>query len=751
MNDVVSLLRTHGDEALLEELARWEALRAQLPVAACTPPVATTARTLFTLDGIPGAGKSTTQRWLQPALGAAYFSMARFAEARGVSADERREHQLATRQPHPVDVAFLEQLAACPSRFVVLEKFPRSVVESAAMLEFVRRHGWRFEVLHLQLPGDAVTLSTQRQIERGPRHGRMPEPDYARHRALVHLSRATSGRETLRAAGVPIHAFDMTRPEAENRAAIRRALGLDASALGFPRDALAQLERTARALGVEGAWVGGGAVYRAFWNDRFGPTQRPTDLDVAVEDERASQPLLQALERDAPDERWSVLSPAARLQARWGLRTDSSHEAKHFTTFLHRGGLVRLREGRIELLLPPGVEASLWSGSIGLNERLLERLTPAQRAELLTKETHHLPRALSDYPGLAIEPATSEALRGGAHWRDHKPDRILAGWHALKREVVRTQAGNPRAASPHRRRALRPSERPLAHALLQLHREREPRAAPPSLPPRRPIPERGELLTLAREADDATFGCWVLEQIHHHRPLGGRDPLLHAVLDGSLFSSTLRTPLHALGPMHQGFTLGRHLAQALLELRTDALLEPHTPGRREELRLALRLAMLFHDVGKLAGERPQPHGLVSARLFQRLHPPAFPAHLLPLTCWLIRTHDLFGAFARGLTEKEGHPIGDYALDPDAPSSYAGALDADAARAALRASGLPLDEAAALHGAVWSADVGSIASLRWLQPVAPLVAELLVRGGREARAAWSGTERRRAATVSSGVT
>ena len=347
MNDIVRLLRTHGDGALLQELALWESLRARRPALRYEPPVDATARTLFTLDGIPGAGKSTTQRWLQPALGAAYFSMARFAEARGVSADERRQHQLATEQPHPVDTAFLEQLAACSSRFVVLEKFPRSVIEATAMLEFVRRHGWRFEVLHLRLPGDAIELSTRRQLERGPRHGRMPEPDYAKHRALIHLSRATSGRETLRAAGVPIHAFDMTRPEAENHAAIRRALGLSFEGLGWLRSPLQTLEEAAREVGVEEAWVGSGAVYRPFWNARFGPAQRPTDLDVAVDDERAVEPLLAALERAAPDERWSVLAPATRLKQRWGIEVGSAYEAKHFTTFLHRGGLVRLRDGNI--------------------------------------------------------------------------------------------------------------------------------------------------------------------------------------------------------------------------------------------------------------------------------------------------------------------------------------------------------------------------------------------------------------------
>jgi hypothetical protein len=238
------LLAQYRDEVLLSELAQWERVRASAAAPRYEPPPQANARTFITLDGIPGAGKSTTQKWLMPALGAAYFSMARFAEARGVTADERRRHQLAT-EPHRVDEAFLETLARSTSRYVLLEKFPRSVIEAVGLLRAARLHGWRFEVLHLQLPGDCVALSTRRQLERGPRHGRMPEPEYAQHRALVHLARATSGRETLRASGVPIHAFDMTRPAEENLAAIRRALGLDFEALDWHRGPLEILAQAA--------------------------------------------------------------------------------------------------------------------------------------------------------------------------------------------------------------------------------------------------------------------------------------------------------------------------------------------------------------------------------------------------------------------------------------------------------------------------------------------------------------------------
>jgi hypothetical protein len=83
------LLSAYGAVDLLKELAAWEDVRSRCTAPRYEAPSDPAARTLISLDGIPGAGKSTTQRWLQPALGAAYFSMARFAEARNVSAATR--------------------------------------------------------------------------------------------------------------------------------------------------------------------------------------------------------------------------------------------------------------------------------------------------------------------------------------------------------------------------------------------------------------------------------------------------------------------------------------------------------------------------------------------------------------------------------------------------------------------------------------------------------------------------------------
>ncbi len=733
MIDALALLRRYRDDVLLTEHSRWEAVRARVAAQKYEAPDSD-ARFIITLDGIPGAGKSTTQRWLQPALGAAYFSMARFAEARGVSADARREHQLQTGTAHPVDAEFIEALAACDRRFIVLEKFPRSVIEATTLLEAVHRHGWRFEVLHLQLPGDCVALSTQRQIERGPRHGRMPEPEYAQHRALVHLSRATSGRETLRAHGVPIHAFDMTRPAHENEAAIRQALGFDFASLPWHLPPLETLERVARRLGIEAAWVAGGTLYRPFWNGRFGPLQRPTDVDVAVDHEHEVAPLLHALEQEAPEERWSLLCPSTRLRERYGLETRGAAEAKRYATFMHRTGLVRLHQGSVELHLPAGAEACLRSGVMALNPVLLDAVTPAQRAEVLRRETHHLPRALADYPGLTVAPETSKLLVGSEHWREHTPRKIGSVFKKLKAEVRHV-------VRPLRcRRALTPAELEVAREILEFHQRSELRPEPPPLPPRRSMREGG-LESLARAADDAVFAEWFLEQAHHHRPAGGADPWLASVLNLTVFEGAIHSLSREQSALHQGWPLERHLAHSVLQLKTDALLERLSGDRpwHLELRMCMRLAMLFHDTGKLLGKQPRRHPHISARLFARFKPAWFPVRLVKLTQWLIRTHDLFGAFCQGLTDKSGHAPADYAVELSNTTSYAGALDSQAARQALLEGGLPLAEAAAINKELWLADVGSIAALRWLLPVAALVERLLLV--RPSWATFTGPERR----------
>ena len=696
------LLHRYGAIELLEEWRTWEALRERLRPPRYEPPQ-TPSRTLILLDGIPGAGKSTTVQWLKPAVGATWLSMARFAGAAGVSRDERMAHEFSTHAPHPVDFQFLAAIDALPGAWVLLEKFPRSVVEAIALLDAVHANGWRFEVLHLQLPGDCVARSVERQLARGPRHGVMPTHESATHRALAHLARAPACRETLRDAGVPIHTIDTSEPRSKNEADVRRSLGLDFERLDWHREPLEVLEGVSERLGIE-AWVANGHLSRAFWNNVFGPAQRPNDVDVAVNEEHEVKPLLDALEATAPGHRWSVAAPATRQQE-LGLETRSMHEAKSLATFVHRSGLVRWRRGVPELWLPEGTEAALRQGVVALNPRLVERLSPPALERHLQQKAWRVPRVLRDYPGLTAQPPP------GIDW-PHVPRVIHASWRALKQDAPATGS-----RSTWNRRSLHRDEERIAQEVLQFHREHPPRPEAPPRPPPRPTPS-GDFVTLAAEAADADFATWLLHQSRRHHETHV-DAWLGALLDFSLFGPRLSAGPQAQSAMHQGWLLDQHLLESAVQLRLDPLaLEP-------EERLAMRVAMLFHDTGKLAGPRPNRHATISAALFARHRPDWFPERLMGLTQWLIRTHDLFGVFGRGLTEKRGHPVADYALDVAAPSSYGSALDAQALRHGLRDSGLPLARAAALHKAVWVADVGSIASLRWLIPTADLVERLVL--------------------------
>ena len=63
------------------------------------------------------------------------------------------------------------------------------------------------------------------------------------------------------------------------------------------------------------------------------------------------------------------------------------------------------------------------------------------------------------------------------------------------------------------------------------------------------------------------------------------------------------------------------------------------------------------------------------------------------------------------------------LVADTPS-YMGALDVAAVRERLKKIQLPLPIACCLHECIWKADVSSVASLRWLLPVAEKLRNLV---------------------------
>lgn len=229
------------------------------------------------------------------------------------------------------------------------------------------------------------------------------------------------------------------------------------------------------------------------------------------------------------------------------------------------------------------------------------------------------------------------------------------------------------------------------------------------------------------ECDDAVFREWFLNQIRSRRPVGGvskeiRDILNFALTEEIAGRSTFGGEQK---PTHMGFTLPDHLKESVLQLETDTVF--NNLGLENDLakkiRAAARLAMLYHDLGKLLDvSTPGAHEGVGVKFWEKLKPEWVPDDVAQLSAWMIKTHDLFGRLARGLTEKvDGINAYEH---PEGTPSYRGALDPSSVKKHLLESGLPFELATQVHEMIWRSDVSSVASLRWLLPVAPMLRELV---------------------------
>lgn len=753
---------------LAENFREWEEIRKTAkalrgPGATIASPQGGAKRIIY-FDGLPGTGKTTQIDLLRAAIGAEYISLGKFAAARDVSQGARKRHQLRTLTLHDCDRDFLEALRRAQTPYVIIEKMPRTPVEALALHDLAAQEGWELHAIHLTFPGDPVAESARRQIERGPREGEPWADSYPYWRALRALARDSSGRRTLADLGVPVHRIDAGMGRDQVTSAIRSALGLEHASLPWELETLRILDDVGRDMGIE-AWVASGGFYRPWFNNQFGPAQRPTDIDVAVERQADVDPLFLRLRQQHPRRRWSVLSPITYLKAEYGIEVASLREAKGLTSFLHKGGMVRWLGG-IEVFLAPGTEASLRTGVLGLNPRLLEQLTPEQREGLVKKSADKVQRTLREYPGLRVDSVLDAALRTHFGIR-HSPRPLSRDWVALKSRVLQEEI--PARGQAHARRALSEVELAVATRILSFHRDSQARPEAPELPPRAELPQPLEDLRNARdkqkgglslseserrllattqipppegysgwlhymtfETPDAVFRDWLLNQAHHHKPYGGRDPLLEELLTFRLFQ-TGKKPLDpgVQSAMHQGWTLDKHLVAAALELETDWLLEDApcevSPKQAKALRASMRMAMLFHDTGKLFNAyEPRRHAKIGARLWQRHAPPWFPGEFVAPTQWMVETHDLLGAFGRSLMEKRGYEIGDYDIHPNLPTSYSGGVDSQAVRRQFLDSPIrPFELAARLNLHVWSADVGAVAALRWLKPVAQMETDLVM--------------------------
>lgn len=614
------------------------------------------------LIGYPGAGKTTLSATMQQALGCRVYHVPEVVGHLLSPCVRKNFRNFGRLYPDSLHAVFLDYVVQDPHHTVILDNFPLCARHAHLLKQYQVKHGWSVEVLFLHLPlfpGVAVTLGRQFIRDIQERSSPLLRIIWKATRGLVYLPATLRCARSL---GFAVHVINATRSPQEVEEQARTCLGLNLQNVPWDREMLQTLAEVA-----PDAWViGGGHVYKPFFNGIFGPMTSSWDVDIRVGGVEQAKSVQRALEVRAPHIRWHVKDAFSWAARECGRTIKTIEESTSCMCLTCTCVGIRWRESQVEIHWGhPEAEADLRNGFLRPNphgqrgfahDKATKIVTyyPAVSAPMIGHERVSLPRTFAE---------TVEQI------------------HAMERGGRRRWNG------------LTAAERERAERILQI-RERlpcVPQMVPWPLPA--PFPEKDPWY-----APDASFRTWVANQTRSRNPVGGRDPYLAAAL--ACQKGVVQKP------SHQGWNLHLHATHALLQIDTDALAAFRRP---------LRLAALWHDVGKVCGIRtPGAHPRTGAKLWRKMECYPFPGlaqEETELVSFLIANHDIFGRLERGLWD----------------DTFQGAMDPAAVRNELTRSGQSLAVAARLAKELWRTDVGSVSMLRWLLPLADPLEELILCG------------------------
>lgn len=610
--------------------------------------------------GMPGSGKTTSALCLSRILGSPRYHVPTVVGHLLPPPVRNAHRQFGRLFPRHLDALFLQQVHGDPSRTVILDGYPPSPWHLKFLRRHAREYGWKLEIVYLHFPMLQNLLSSlRRQVwrDRSQRKSVCTRIFWKLLRASFHLPRVI--REARRAglSAYVVHA-DASLEAVEEQ--VRSYLGLDLQSLPWDREVLQILADVA-----PDAWVtGGGHVYKPFFNGVFGPVVPSWDVDIRVWGVNRAQHVQRMLEAHAPHVRWHVKDARSWAQKECGRVLSALEEAIGCMCLICVCVGIRWRDGRVEIHWGhPEAEADLRNGVLRPNP-------DGQRSFARDKAA----KIAMYYPGVS------------APFIGHQCVNITRTFPETVRQLHQVERGGRRQWS-----GLSEKERGYALKVFQI-REGLPQA-PQNVPwpPPAPLPDSDPWF-----APDANFRSWVVNQSRSRNPVGGRDPYLAGALECQRGVAQKTS--------HQGWSLHLHALHALLQIGTDYL---------PDFRRPLRLAALWHDVGKIWGIRtPGAHPLTGAKQWRKLEYCALPS-LTPeeaeLISFLIANHDIYGRLERGLWDEQ----------------YMGAMDPAAVRRELARSDLHLAVAARLTKELWCADVGAVSLLRWLLPLADPLEDLIL--------------------------
>lgn len=497
--------------------------------------------------------------------------------------------------------------------------------------------------------------------------------------------------------------------------------------LDWDYETLAIGEKICDKTGAE-IWFGGELFYGPFWNKKFGPPQEASLKEIFIYKSSKIEKIKNLFIKENQQLRWVF------HMSEQGYSTETANTSMNFLV-----PRVRFKNEKLEFLgLTQSIVSDLYNGVIDINESVLRSIedAPTNFQELFLQIT----KILESYPALKLKKNLDMVY--AKYYKKHIPTIIYTEWEEIQNEVWKHESGGNQKWNS---TGFTSKEIKLANEIYEFYRSASKVSISPPTPIRSKLPiileesrqKNAEskkinmphgyyswLDYITKEASDAEFREWFFDQINNPNPIGGMDNNLDYIIQYTKNKSQKST--------HFGFGLHKHIEEATLQLSTDPLfLSLKKKGisidEIKKIRQLMRIAMLYHDIGKTLNIfTPGAHEGVGAKLWLKMKPTWISEEKdINFVAWLIKTHDIFGRLARGLTEKKDFILGDLNFDVTALPSYKGSLDPQSVRNELIKSNLPLPIATIIHKSIWVADIGSVASLRWVLPIADKLEELIL--------------------------
>ncbi|MCB0336017.1 MAG: AAA family ATPase, partial [Bdellovibrionales bacterium] len=637
---------------------------------------ARTDKEIVVFFGLPGVGKTTQVLNLARHLKVRPWHLGRYSKSIELPESERNRinQQRASGQ---LLTGLSEKLVAealqNEKKLVLFDGFPRSAADAKLLFTSAQQQGYhRIRVVYLVFtPGQEVAESLKRQISRHlDRHG-APPPDTEIERYLMKIERAIehdlSALQELASHGCELNSLHVADSGKDLVAwSIGQALDLGLE-IEWLEEHMQQIEQASQAAQLSETMISCGLVYRAFFNDRYGPARLPVDIHAGVNTAEEGVRLAEEFRSMFPGIRFKArpLQYLLSLQLQHNFHELPLVEAQFQSPCVWLQAGVLLKDKRRTFVATKACLADLRAGILRIDEGILTKLNADLQKETLDKASLRVGKLLQEYPALKLEGILAE------HYGDHHlPKRFIKSEQVQKISKTIEESHGGRS---HWENGLLAAEIPLAKSIVQLIRSLPSGSQAQPIPKETKLPgilgdlQASKLVTkdslglsaradlpdyrtpypapqgfsswlhyMSQEATDGQFREWLINQTKSKDPFCGKDVWLDKILTLNLtediITSLNRDPANVLGVQkqtHQGLPLSMHLLWTTIGLETNSVLEQlkNFAFDAEDIKSivsGMRIGALSHDVGKLLDnssiETPGVHQVLGARIWYSIKP-----------------------------------------------------------------------------------------------------------------------------------